>query len=895
MAATLRKLFNLYPGEGRSASLFLALGFLWSLGAFGGLTLSEGMFLEHIGSKELPFSYLLTASSMCILAAILLFALSRLSIPHLLFCVISSFIGCNLLLYFLLSVPELVTTATLWYLFKIIGWIAPVAIYICFWAFIDQYYDLQDAKRCFCLFSSILYLGDACGGGVISYGLDLIGVPGLLLLFSLALFASLPFIYLIVKRRKTVPEESIDGNPPHGSLSLKPIFKSILSSPFTLVLMLFYFLMQLIAITTEYTYMDAFEKAFATSEKAHTLTEFLGKLAMWVSLGNMLFGLFFYSRTVTRIGVNNIILIAPLFFLGIFATWSWQETLLLALFAFIAREGMSYTFDDNNLLLLISGVPSKVKNQVRIAIESFFEPIGMLIGAALLLLLQSQSKRLGLALAFISLLVVFVLRSQYSKAIFHNLMAHSIRFGKKASDWIGNYSKKEKKRAENDLLAGLKKNDEVIQLLSYEYLLKMENAALLPRLLNQAGRFSIRGKLKVIELLSESPFSHETIVIEKLEQWRKMLPHPTVRSAIYFYFAAHRLARAEQMIQHIDSEHLHLKAAAILTLKTFPEKISHSLLALEKLKGLLNSADEKEICMGLTLLGVEKRSDHLKELLPYLNSPKTNVARAAAKAICLCSDPSSKLFGPLILSSLAFTTDAEVRKYLLGAIDKMSDMNLVKELILISRHFRPLERIQIEEMGLAFGEDLVTPLSDLIQDQMHPIRARLLAGKILGRLSNFTLRHLLRPLILDEIERAHFYFYHAKKSGNIQGEERSILENALLASYRSSIDFAVQMLAIAGSLEECEVLSCAIVSKNRKIRGHAIETLEKSADPTLFVLLKPFLDERHPERLLESYLKKEAKPLQLNQLLDFMETSPSLANQIVSRTLKSRISVEAFL
>jgi hypothetical protein len=373
-----------------------------------------------------------------------------------------------------------------------------------------------------------------------------------------------------------------------------------------------------------------------------------------------------------------------------------------------------------------------------------------------------------------------------------------------------------------------------------------------------------------------------------------MLPHPTVRSAIHFYFAVHRLSRADQMLPYIDSEHLHLRAAALLTLKTFPEKISHSLLALEKLKSLLNSTDEKEICMGVMLLGVEKRGDNLNELLPYLNSGKTNVSRAAAKAISLCTDASSGAFGPLILSALSFTTDPEVRKWLLRALEKIGDLQLMRELILASSHFRPSERIQIEEMGAKFEDELIPLASQLLEDTRVHIRCRLLAGKILGRISLPTLRHLLRPLIVEEIERAHFYFYHSKKCPHVQGEERSILENALAASYKSAIDFAIQLIAIAGSLDECEVLSQAIWSKNRKIRAHAIETFEKSADSSLFVLLKPFLDERRPDELLRSYLKKEENPLRLHELLDFMEQSPSLANQIVSRTLKSRITEEVF-
>ncbi len=57
MEKAIRKLFNLYPGEVRRTAPFLILGFLWALGGFGALTLSEGMFLEHVGAHQLPVSY----------------------------------------------------------------------------------------------------------------------------------------------------------------------------------------------------------------------------------------------------------------------------------------------------------------------------------------------------------------------------------------------------------------------------------------------------------------------------------------------------------------------------------------------------------------------------------------------------------------------------------------------------------------------------------------------------------------------------------------------------------------------------------------------------------------------------------------------------------------------
>lgn len=903
LVSGLRKLFNLYPGEAKAASCFLLLGFLWSLGAFGGLTLSEGMFLEHVGAAHLPKSYIITASLLCLLSAILLLALQRLSISYLFCAILFGAVASDLLLYFLLSTESVYGAPWVWYLFKAIGWMIPIVVYISFWAFLDQYYDLQDAKRCFCLFNSVLYLGDAFAGGLISFTLEYIGIQGLLLLFITAMLSSIPLILYITKRKKPVPEESSDGNPQRTSSSLKQIFNSITRSPFTLTLMLFYFIMQLIVITTEYSYMDTFEKAFSHTPKGHSLTAFLGTLAMLVSLGNMFFGLFFYSRTVTKWGVNNVILIAPLFFVGLFAAWmcSSKEGLLLATLAFVAREGMIYTFDDNNLLLLISGVPTRVKNQVRIAIETFFEPIGMLIGASLLLFLNQMSLTLGGVLSLCALVCVLLLRTQYPKAIFSNLIAHAIDFEKKVVDWICGFSKREFVKVQNHLLTYLKKSDEPTKLLAFEYLVKMKNPELLQRLLNYFGRFSIKGKLRMIEILAESAWANETQVIECFEKWRKTTPHPSIRSQIHFYLAEHRSMRKEIVMQNLLSDHLGLKGSAILSLKTSSETLSQTLTALENLKRLLDSSDEDEICIGLEILGYEKRKENIRDLFPYLQNPSPRVAQAAAKSIAMCmsmcADKEFTEYNDKLIAHLALTSDPSVRHNLLKALGNSLTADCVSSLIKASIHFRLSERKSVENSVAALAD--LAPLEEIValmHDQLVHVRCRLLAGKIVGKIAQNHLKAHLHALLDAELSQAYFYLYHAEKiRKDAHAEELAILEDALQTTYRSHLDFIVQLIAIATPLatplEECEVLCSTLHSKNRKIRAHALESLEKMSDPTLFALIWPLLDERRPAERLRLYVQRGVTPLTLNELLDVLEYSPSMANRIVSLTIKTRLQL----
>lgn len=888
MGKAFRLLFNLYPGEWKKASFFIVLGLFWSIGGYGTFTLSEGLFLEHVGADSLPRVYLAIAASMCLLSAVLIFALNRLSIRHLLFSLIGFWITANISFFFLLPSDS----QALWFLFKVVGWIIPISTYIVYWAFVDLYFDLQDGKRFFCLFNSVTFLGDALGGGVISFLLKPLGIHGLLLLFGACMVASLPFIMVITRRVRPLLEDHAESADSASRMNLKSLISTIFRSKFTLYLLLFYFSMQVLAIVTEFNYMEAFEQAFAASEE-HTLTEFIGTVGMWISLVNMLFGMLIYSRMVKKLGVNNMIMIAPSFFLAIFLVWNFKEALPIAIFGMIAREGMVYAFDDNNLNLLISGVPTRIKNQVRITVESFFEPIGMFTGALLLLFFQKQAHGLGLILSCVAITIVLFLRTHYARAIFRNLVASAIRFEKKAIDWIAQFSKKERKQVEFLLLSKLKNTSEKEQLLAYEYLLKIEDAKILPHLLNHLGKLSLPSKLKAIELFSESSWAKEPLVLERLERWRRVLPHPSIKSAIHFYFARHGLIRPERVLNDLHSEHLGLLSAAILTLKTTPHAAqfpSFYSLASEKLRNLLESKLEKEICSGLEILGLEGNPAHIEQIFAYLKHPSLIVNHAAAAALARAAHPERKEYARLIVARLPHTRDISVRQSFLDALERFSDPETVEPLILASHHFRPNERKAVEQIVLKMGYPLSETLLKITCANQAPDRCRLLAGKILGKLDRRMLRKHLYSLVRAEIDRAYFYFYHACEiQRQVPEHDLSVLENALFTGYHSIIDFIIQILGVAGSIEESEVLSHTLRSSNRKIQAQAVESLEKTCETQIFSLLEPLIDDRRPEEKIRHYLKKGGIPYTLNQLLNAMQHSSSIADQIISISLKARL------
>lgn len=889
---SLRKLFGLHPGEGVKASLFCLIALLWGIGGYGTLTLSEGMLLQNVGAAILPYTYLFVALSFFTLSTLLIYALNHISVKNILLLVLAGTVLAQLIFYVLY--PYYLHSSSYWVAYKVYGWITPVSIYICFWAFVDQYFDLQSGKRFFALFNAMLFLGDALGGASISYGIEFLKIKGLFLLYPSLILAS-AFCVVGLSRRLKVPADDLQINADSkSSLSFKSLLKTAISSRYTLALLIFYFSMQMLAIVTEFTYMEQFEISVKSTHDENYLVQFMGNLGMWVSLLNMFFGMFVYSRVVRKLGVNNIILIAPACFMALFLFWIGTPALSIAIFGVVAREGMIYSLDDNNLNLLLAGVPARIKNQVRFGVESFFEPAGMLISAFMLLFFQNQSKLIGILLASITLIFVFVLRSYYTKAIFNNLVSSHLRVKQRAMDWFTQLSAKEHKKAEFVMLYGLKQQGESEQMLAFEHLLNLNNKNHLPRLINHINGLSLPAKLKALELFGQSPWVKEDALIKKLKWWARTSAHPAFTSALHLYFARHGLLQPEEVIRDLDSSKLTERAASIIALKTASEEHpTYAALATQKLRLMLDSDEIEQIVMALKIIGIENNKDHAEVLLPYLRHSSRIVSLEAANALTRLANKRLPLNCNELIKQLTLVTDQQIRDSILNAINSCFSFAEVKPLIQESASLRQTEKIKIAEIITNSGTKSVPILLAFVNDWTMKDQDRLLAAKIAIKIDPMALRASIVKIVKRDLGRAYFYYYHAHTiQKQIPEQNLYMLENALTSSFEIILNSIIQMLTLNGGIQESEIMARSLKSDHPKIRATAYETLEKVTPTALFALLEPFFnDQVSVEKRAELYLKQGGMPLPLTQLLRALLNSANPTDQIIALSLKAKLKV----
>lgn len=892
-----RKAFGIYAGEGAHAFRFARLAMFWAFGSSCLDTLSDSLFLEKIGSASLPITYLCIASGMIIVSSIVLYMLRMTSPYRILTIALGSGAAICLASSFLVEAnpPEI-----FWYGMKIASRMFFAVMIAISWTFTDQYHDLQDAKRVYSIYSAAYFFGTILAGTAINLLLDSIGFSGLLIGSALSICAALAEARRIACKSKAIHDDSAEGVFSGNRDSFSSVVQLILRSKFTIILLLLSLFMQLLLTVTEFSYMDSFARNFSSGGEKE-IAAFLGKCRALISMCNIIIGFFIYSRFVRRAGLNNAILVTPLFFLAVYSGWIFSDMIAFAVLGLIAVDGILFTVEDNCFNLLSNAVPAKIKSKVRIINDSFFEATGMLLSGLLLFALHSGSRWLGFTLTLVTLSLALAIRAIYSKTILINLKDNAIHFERKLKDWLACMSRREKREAKKDILSALNSSSEKTQLLAIDALLELEDPSVLPEILQAGRKFGTAAKIELLRLFETSRFSNASRLIESIREWMEASDSNELAKWANFYLAKRGLHHPEKAEEELDQADLFLRSAAILTVKKNALQGSedgplHRTIADKKLDLMLKSEHIDEIGIALDVLAEEESSSTVaaEKAIHFLSHESTLVKRAAARCIARLATKELSRHAPRLIEELEASRDHLFRTSLITAIGKIADSTNIKEILLASVHLRPNERRSVEAILVKMGLKIVPLLLALTKDIALPERARILAGKILGRLALPQLQANLIDILDIEIERAYFYFYFGH---TIQTQyplyDLEMLQNALLVGYQSVIDFIIHLLGAAGALEDPEILVRSLHSRNEKIHSHAVESLEKTCDTRIFRLIAPLVDDLPLEEKMAACLKwyGDYPKLSLSELLDKLDASPSLFDKVVAIRLKSKLQM----
>jgi len=890
-----RKLFGIYPGEGKKTLRFAILVITWSLGATCISTLTDGLFIKNLGESYLPKVYLIAAISM-IVGSSLILALLKILSPY------KILMGVLTIGVITISITAIAVYYTpplwFWFVIKAFSLTFLANLIACSWALIDNYHDLQDAKRTYSMYNASYFLGAVISGLLISNFLEKIGITALFALSSAFLLTAIFLVKKIVNKDQPIHDETVEGVFAGDRKGMFYLIKQIFSHPFVFSLLCLSLIIQLIGTTTEYSYLSSFSNFLGNTNESD-VTKYLGNTRAIVSAFNIIIGVFFYNRFVKIIGLRNIILLPAFAFFFLFGKWLSSDSLILAILGVVSLDGISYTIEDNNYNQLVNAVPSKLKAKVRIINDSFFEPLGMLISSSLLL--YTNSRQLGFVLGIIMIIFSFLIRAIYHKYVFINLKENAVHFDRKSSNWIFAKTKEDRQRNIQSLIKGLNSSNHEISLLSIECLLTLNDKKYLDKIIKAVNLFKEEEKLNFISLIESSAFSKQAKVLKILEKWSNESSNEKLVRKCSLLLTKKATFCHQRYQKDLESSDIFKRSLAILAIinnKTYGEE---NFPILEKkahieLINQLRSPNSNEQILALEVLSNLKSLFAFEQALSILNKfDLLTIKKKASEIVAKFAETASSKFAAKLLKVLKENKSSQVRLNCLSALGKIKDISSVQKIVELGAHFRPNEIRCIENNLASIGPGVLPICLSMLEDTTLHDKSRVLASKIIARIDLETLKNCFKRIILIEIEKAYFYLYNAKCiQYKYPSYDLSLLIEVLKTSFYSSIDFIIHLLAAVGSVEDCELLVRSLRSKNAKIHSHAVETLENACDRKIFKWISPLVDNLPWSIFIDAYtsLAKKAPQVKLTDILEQLNKSSSISGKLIAQNLSEVASQE---
>lgn len=858
MTSSLLKLLKLRKNEGKKIFLFFLFALFLQSGVSIAESVSSSLFLVNVGFEKLPIIYILTPIVMILIYLPIysnyikryteerFFKVSLISL---------TFANIGIVLAIKFAKPYLPPYLfdLLFYFVMLYTIVWATALYTLFWNFIDNFFDILDSKRVFSIFSAGTAVGAIIGGSLVSILTKIMPAVDLFLLWSLfALLTLVTLISINKKYKKIALQEEEDDSDNSGIVQqMLFMFTTAKKSPYVLYISAVFFLSLVLATTLEYEYMSILSK----DQTEESLAALFGKLFVFVNVFNLIVNFFLFNRMVLNYGVRNMALIQPMVFIAAFAYLSISMEFAAAIFGFFVVQGLLVSIDNNNQNLLYNGIRSNIKYRVRTFIENLGEPLAMAFSGLLLLLLNNrmsptQIAYIGAFLAFVSLIIVLFLRSEYPKSMVKNLKANWLDFSQKSKHLLSNLNNDEMR--ELNLYTQENNNRELaLDILSQHK--PLETLMILLPYLNTASNEVFENNRALLkELLQHTNPQIPRFIMEWIEENIFHLSLNLMRELGMHGFISSK--KIVPMFNSLDPKRRATSAIIILN-SHYPDDLSR---ASEIIHSLIYDDKIENISEGIFALGESKHSEYAFFISKFLRHSDDKIRIQALRALYTLANTNLSRLIPEILSIFK-EASAQEREISIEILKKIKDSQCIIPMLKESDILTPYERRNIILLIKDFGLQTVPSIVTVLVEDRFSYSARSIAARTLGSLAFAQFKSLEEELIRNEIQRAYKYLHKhfmIEKSLNKDSHKRLQLLSAFYKDiHKNVLEFILELLTIGGRLPDFEMIKTAINSDNAKSRGNAIETIEQSTDKNIFALLLPLIDGQGINESMNFYLK----------------------------------------
>ena len=875
----LEKFLCIRRDERKNILFFSLLGFAWSVSVSFGVAFSDVLFIESVGAQSLPLAFIITSLGFFAFSGIFIYLYNRKGIQQIYYLWTALSATFYALVFCALFCN--VQSKAFFVAFKAFSYIIQIGFYSCFWTFIDQYFELQNAKRLFGIFYSAIFLGTAVAGAAMIFCSSPAKSASIVLtITAIPLICSAYIVKFIHHNLQKLPDDFEQFFV--LKTSTRSLIKSIITSPFTILLLTFCILLQILLVITEYEYMFGLQTFFQHSPEG-ALTDFLGRLYFFGGVFNILFGIFLYGRLIKKAGLNNVLLLVPVFFTALYFGWSFSSHLMLTVMGFVAVEGVLTLVEDNNFTLLLNAVPLKLKGKIRIICESLIEPFGILISSILILVSQHHSKFLGLCISLFMLGVGLLMRAYYTKGVFYNLISHVINFQPTSHSWEAQISRKDYQKSKQKFLQQfliLKKNEQFFIL---ECALRFNDKKFLRAVMGKITKLSSEIKRQVLHILSH----HSSEISRELElyfhYWIKQ--DSNLYEHIIFHLSKMGLISSEKLTS-LTSPYLRASNALVSSKEELLES------SYKTLKEMLLSDSEEENQIAVEAIAFTQSSafnNHLMELIEKKPFLKDSILETLSSTL----KPTSAHLLPSLLSELEAETHIKNRYLLVSCIERTLSPHNLETVLLQTIHWSETEKRDLSQTILKMGFEAAPTLVSVLENTKYADKIRLFSGQILSKLDKKLLKASFQKICNEEIKRANLYYYHfINLQKSYPYSITHLLGQALKHSFDSILDFIIQIQAHLKNFEQGAILTQSLHSKNPKTYSQAQETLQKMCSRELYSKIQALIEPGHERDFFKNYHNQKLPTLSLDELLDLLEHSSSRVNRTIVFTLKDRLNIQ---
>lgn len=817
---------------------FALLAALIQSGIMVGLTAADTLFLSRVGFDKIPYVFMATPFVMLAYVPAFAFLISRFGTPRTLSMTLAALVlGGVALFAWIPAVPpdDGGGFGLVYYVARLYGDLWYIALYSLFWNFTDTFFDIQDAKRLFPIFTAGSAAGAMAGGGLVVLVSQVVGLEAGYLVWSGIALATLPVVADIVRRYEILEESEVEVETGLWE-QLRETGAALSRSHFVLLLVTALVAVVLLSSINEYEYL----RILSGPLDEEALGSLLGTLLILVNVFNLLFSLFVFNRLVLAVGVGTVALIQPLTYLAVFYFLLFQGGIPAAIFGFFALQGILPSIEFNNQNFLFNAVPQSVKQQIRTAVEGLAEPVATAMAGALLLLLNAffpsvRVAAIGFLLAGIYLAVAVALRNAYLPSLVRNLKRGWLDLSRPAVEALGGLGPAERGRLQEMAVSGhgdIAKS--ALRILSINDPEAGIDATL--RYLKNTPDDRMADARSFVEALLQRAGPDAT---REFLDWVDEGSH-TLGARFLEEMGGHGLIMPSEVKGLIRSSDPAQVAAAVVVLWRSWDPADR-LMASEGLVRLLGGSEE-EVVAGLRTIGRLGDETLGRYAASHLASDSPQVRQEALTSLKGIVTNDSAALVPDILSALA-AVDDRGRYAGLDALGRIADPTCVVRLLELSVEFSPPVRRSVLRVLERMGLRSVPACVAVFTDDRHPYPARVIAARFLGTAALPQLENAWPAVIENELGRAHQFraFRRVLDSEMDPSAGIRILRRFYLDTQDRIVDFILEVLHIAGRLPSYEMLSSSLRSELPKERANALETVEQGVPRRLFKRLKPLL------------------------------------------------------